>query len=113
MLKPSHPAHIPSGLHYTFLQHEAWEVVPAAGGGSSRESFPSFGPKWSTVASKPLLPLSLSTPVCQCHSDGGCSEADTALLGQMQLLVEKDIQPCGREQREMKGRKHLCNVIAL
>lgn len=61
MLKPSHPAHIPSGLHYTFLQHEAWEVVPAAGGGSSQESFPSFGPKWSTVASKPLLPLRLST----------------------------------------------------
>ena len=51
------------------------------------ESFPPFGPKWSTVAPKPLLLPSSSTPVCQCRSDDGCSEADTALLEQMQLLV--------------------------
>jgi len=87
MLKPSHPAHIPSVLRYTFLQHEAWEDAPAAGGGSSQESFPPFGPKWSTVAPRPLLPPSSSTPVCHCRSGDGCGEADTALLRQMRLLV--------------------------
>ena len=64
-------------------------LCPPDRGGSSLESFPSFGPKWSTVAPELLLPQSLSLPVCLYHSNDGFCEVDTAFLDRQNFWYRK------------------------